>query len=154
MSNSEILAFDSHMDLFKILDVTMKRFTGRELGTPRGVIWTRHHKPEEAIPAISADASAIAFAVKIKTEKEIWVYSVPPAWWEIEQSSSPESQHAEEVDNNLDAFESIKLPALDEGAAPETISHLQWVESSDEEQDRLVAVVSTVNVAVPEDVIP
>lgn len=154
--NNEILAFDYHMDRFKIFDVSMKRFTNRELGTPQETVWTRHHKLEEAIPAIAADASCIAFAVRSKTDKEIWVYHVPDSWWEPELTSSPESESSESTATSsiLDAAESIKIPAVEEGAPPETITNLQWVETNDPEVDRLVALVSTINIAVPEEVVP
>ncbi|KIW00716.1 uncharacterized protein PV09_07701 [Verruconis gallopava] len=152
--NSEILAFDSHLDQFKVYDVTMKRFTSRELGTPEEVVWTRHHKPEESVPAISEDASTIAVAVRSKVEKEIWVYHVPPSWWEPAHTGSPESESSDGSNNALDAAEKIKLFSISEGAPPETITNLQWVQTMEAEIDRLVALVSTSNIVMPEEVVP
>lgn len=151
--NTEILGFDVNSDRYRIFDVTMKRFVERELGLPEGESWSRSDKAEDALPAIASDGDSMAIAIRRKSHKEIWIYSVPSSWWDAQETDTPESENEEVNHYGLIPTRNIKLPQREDGAPPETITCMQWLESKDASFDRLVALVSTVNMAMPEEVV-
>jgi hypothetical protein len=147
-----LLAFDSHSDRYRVYDVALKRFTKQELSVPFGVRWSRSDRLEDALPAISGDASCAAIAVRLKSSRELWVYNIPPRWREGDIDENPAGEHNEE--HEISPLRRVLLPPKEDGAPPESITYLRWLQSSSIPTGRLVALVSTVTLAMPEEVVP
>lgn len=147
-----LLAFDSHSDRYRVYDVALKRFTKQELSVPFGVRWSRSDRLEDALPAVSGDASSAAIAVRLKSGRELWVYNIPPRWREGDIDENPDGEHNEE--HEISPLRRVPLPAKEDGAPPESITYLRWLQNSHAPTGRLVALVSTVTLAMPEEAVP
>lgn len=147
-----LLAFDSHSDRYRVYDVALKRFTKQELSVPFGVRWSRSDRLEDALPAISGDASCAAVAVRLKSGRELWIYNIPARWREGDIDESPDREHNEE--HEISPLRRVPLPAKEEGTPPESITYLRWLQNSHAPTGRLVALVSTVTLAMPEEATP
>lgn len=147
-----LLAFDSHLDRYRVYDIALKRFTKQELSLPFGVRWSRSDRLEDALPAISGDASCAAIAVRLKSGRELWVYNIPRRWREGDIDENPDGEHNEE--HEISPLRRVPLPAKEDGAPPESITYLRWLQNSHSPTGRLVALVSTVTLAMPEEAVP
>ncbi|KAE9979554.1 hypothetical protein EG328_000807 [Venturia inaequalis] len=147
-----LLAFDSHSDRYRVYDVALKRFTKQELSVPFGVRWSRSDRLEDALPAVSGDASCAAIAVRLKSGRELWVYNIPTRWREGDIDEDPDGEHNEE--HEISPLRRVPLPAREDGTPPESITYLRWLQNSHAPTGRLVALVSTVTLAMPEEAVP
>jgi hypothetical protein len=147
-----LLAFDSHSDRYRVYDVGLKKFTKQELSIPFGMRWSRSDRLEDALPAVTGDASCAAIAVRLKTSRELWVYSIPPRWREGDIDESSNGEHNEE--HEISPLRRVLLPPKEDGAPPESITYLRWLQNASKSTGRLVALVSTVTLAMPEEVVP
>jgi hypothetical protein len=147
-----LLAFDSHSDRYRVYDVALKRFTKQELSVPFGVRWSRSDRLEDALPAVSGDASCAAVAVRLKSSRELWVYNIPPRWREGDIDENSDGEHNEE--HEISPLRRVLLPPKEDGAPPESITFLRWLQSLSTPAGRLVALVSTVTLAMPEEAVP
>jgi hypothetical protein len=152
-SVNEVLAFDSHVDRYGLFDIAMKRFSGQKLDPPEDVRWSRSDRVEDALPAVSCDGSYAAVAVRSKGNKEVWAYHLPSDWRE-RGLESPVGTETDEDDDNITPLQRIKLPQKEEGAPPENITCLRWMQLLDAPVERLVVLISTVTLSVPEEVVP
>jgi hypothetical protein len=152
-SVNEVLAYDSHANRYGIFDVTMKRFSGQKLDPPEGERWSRSDRVEDALPAVSCDGSYAAVAVRSKGNKEVWAYYLPSDWRERGLESGGNADSGED-DDNISPLQRIKLPPKEEGAPPENITCLRWMQLIDAPVERLVVLISTVTLSVPEEVVP
>ncbi|QDS70472.1 hypothetical protein FKW77_009998 [Venturia effusa] len=147
-----LLAFDSHSDRYRVYDVALKRFTKQELSLPFGLGWSRSDRLEDALPAISGDASCAAIAVRLKSGRELWIYNVPPRWREGDIDEDPDGEYNEE--HEISPTRRVPLPAKEDGAPPESITYLRWLQNAQSPTGRLVALVSTVTLSMPEEAVP
>jgi hypothetical protein len=152
-SGSEVLAFDSHADRYSIFDVPMKRFSGQKLDLPDGLRWSRSDRIEDALPAVTCDGSYAAVAVRTHGNREVWAYYLPPDWRERGLDSNSANENDEDGDN-VAPLQRIQLPAKEEGAPPENITCLRWMQLIGAPVERLVVLISTVTLSVPEEVVP
>ncbi|KAF2418663.1 hypothetical protein EJ08DRAFT_52224 [Tothia fuscella] len=152
-SVNEVLAFDSHADRYSIWDITMKRFAGQKLAPPKDLRWSRSERFDDALPAVSCDGSHAALAVRFKGKKEVWTYHLAPDWRERATDSNMGSEEAFNNDD-ISPLQRIQLPSKDEGASPENITCLRWMEYNDAPIERLVVLISSATHSMPEDVVP
>ncbi|TID15952.1 hypothetical protein E6O75_ATG09010 [Venturia nashicola] len=147
-----MLAFDSNSDRYRVYDVALKRFTKQELSIPFGVRWSRSDRLEDALPAVSGDASCAAIAVRLKSGRELWVYHIPSRWREGDIDENLDGENNEE--HEISPLRRVPLPAKEDGAPPESITYLRWLQNPHAPTGRLVALVSTVTLAMPEEAAP
>jgi hypothetical protein len=142
--NCEMLAYSSGR--FGLFDTVMKQFTGKQLGIPEDVQLSRSERYEDALPGVSSNGINIAAAVRFKDHSEVWTYRLPPGWRD-DMDSSEEQPSTQ----NLPPLQRLELPRKAETTPNDSISCLQWVQLPSGPVDRLIALVSTVALAMPED---
>lgn len=152
---SELLAFDSEKERYGLFDINSKNFVDRNLGMPEDFRWTRAERMEDTLPAISADASHIAVAVRLKDNSEIWLYHVPRQWRDVDSAHDSGNDLAEQL-STLTPNLRLRLPSREDNQAPERLVCLRWLRSNVNipSRGRLFALVSTVTLSMPEDVVP
>jgi hypothetical protein len=146
---SELIGFNPQSEQFGIFDTAMKMFNGKTLGIPDDVTWSRSQRFDDTLPAVSKTGLHIATAVRLKESSEIWTYEMSSQWREEDlPSSSLSIANAE-----LTPIHRLLLPSRGDNAPPESIICLRWIETS-ESVERLLALINTVNLSMPEDVVP
>ncbi|KAF2404672.1 hypothetical protein EJ06DRAFT_215573 [Trichodelitschia bisporula] len=148
---NELLAYDAQAARFAVFDMTAKRFSSKKLDPPPDVRWGRSERPEDPLPAISSDGRSAAVAVRLKSSKEIWVYRIPPSWRDDASPTSPSS--AGDIPA-LTPCQRAPLPPKDEAAPAELLTCVRWLQPPTGPTQRLIALLSTVTLAMPEDVVP
>jgi hypothetical protein len=149
---SELIGFNPQSEQFGIFDTTTNMFNGKMLGIPDDVTWTRSQRFEDALPAVSSTGSHIATAVRLKENSEIWTYEMSSEWREEESSSSSITQSASS--SSLAPKHRLLLPSRHDNGPSDNLICLRWMQLNDVPDERLVALINTVNVSVPEDVVP
>ena len=152
---TELLAFDSEKDRYRLYDINSKRFLNRSLGTPENFRWSRSERLEDSLPAISSDGSHIAVAVRLKDNSEIWLYHVPQNWRDMDSINDSETDLGEAL-STLTPKLRLRLPSRGDNQPPERLVCLRWLSSgiAMPSRDRLFALVSTVTLSMPEDIVP
>lgn len=152
---NELLAFDSEKDRYRLYDINSKKFLDRSLGTPKDFRWSRSERLEDSLPAISNDGSHIAVAVRLKDNSEIWLYHVPQNWRDMDSTNDSEADLGEAL-STLTPKLRLRLPSSGDNQTPERLVCLRWLRSSVNvpSHDRLFALVSTVTLSMPEDIVP
>lgn len=152
---TELLAFDSEKDRYGLFDINSKAFLDRTLGTPDDFRWSRSERLEDALPAISADASHVAVAVRLKDNSEIWLYHVPRQWRDVDSAHDSGNDLAEQL-STLTPTLRLQLPSREDSQPAESLVCLRWLRSNVNipSRGRLFALVSTVTLSMPEDVVP
>ena len=148
---SEMLAYDSKSGRFGIFDAALKQFTGKVLGPPDDIQWSSSDRFEDTLPGVSPNGAHVATAVRLKDHSEIWTYRLPDGWRDSPSTSS--SIGTEDSDSSLVPLQRLGLPQRGENT-PENITCLRWLQIPDAPTERLIALVSTVTLAMPEDVVP
>jgi hypothetical protein len=152
---NELLAFDSHNDRFGVFDISMKQFIGKTLGLPQDFRFTRTERFDDCLPALSSDGSHAAIAVRLKSNHDIWAYHIPENW--VEDDSGGQSPGGQsDGPRKLRPCLRSNLPPRDESSPSETLTCLRWVKASRKrsENGRLVGLISTAALSMPEDVVP
>lgn len=152
---TELLAFDSEKDRYGLFDINSKHFLDRTLGTPDDFRWSRSERLEDALPAISADASHIAVAVRLNDNSEIWLYHIPRQWRDMDSAHDSGNDLAEQL-STLTPSLRLRLPPREDNQPAERLVSLRWLRSNVNvpSRGRLFALVSTVALSMPEDVVP
>lgn len=152
---TELLAFDSENDRYRLYDITSKRFLNRSLGTPDDFRWSRSERLEDSLPAISSDGSHIAVAVRLKDNSEIWLYHVPQNWRDVDSAHDSEADLDDEL-STLTPKLRLRLPSRGDNQPPERLVCLRWLRSNVAvpSRGRLFALVNTVALSMPEDIVP
>jgi hypothetical protein len=149
---SELLAFNPQSEQFGIFDTAMKMFNGKMLGIPEDVTWSRSQRFEDTLPAVSNTGSHIATAVRLKENSEIWTYEMSSEWREEDLPSSSNNQDTDF--SNITPKHRLLLPSRDDNGPSENLICLRWMQVDDVPVERLVALINTVNMSMPEDVVP
>lgn len=148
---NDLLAYCPMTEQFGILDTATKGFNGKMLGIPDDVTWSRSQRYEDALPAVSTNGHYIATAVRLKESSEIWTYEVSEDWREEDESATfgGQSSRVELAPNKR-----LMLPPRLDQAPSETVTCMKWMQHAEDTAERLLALVNTVNLSMPEDVVP
>ena len=150
---NELIGFDANNDQFGIFDVAAKQFIGRTLGIPEDFRFSRAERFDDCLPAVTADVSHAATVVRLKDKHEIWMYRLPESWSEDDDGQSRE--YDSDASRKLRPSLQSALPRRGESSPAETFSCLRWVnpKASGSRSYRLVGLISTAALSVPEDVV-
>jgi len=153
---TELLAYNSEKEQYSLFDVTSKNFVDRSLGTPEDFRWSRSERFEDTQPALSADASHVAVAVKLKDSSEIWLYHVPRLWRDLDSAHDSANDSAEEQISVLTPDLRLRLPQREDNQPSERLICLRWLKSNVNipARGRLFALVSSAGLSMPEDIVP
>jgi hypothetical protein len=126
---NELFAFNAEEDTWGVYDIACQRFTQRKMFLPDQQRWTRSEFIDDAMPAVSPDASLAAVALRMRGTTSIWLYQIPG--WDFK----PISEKA-----NLSPIQPcFCIPILNQRDAYQEISALRWVRLNSNVQ-RLLAV--------------
>ncbi|KAF2666385.1 hypothetical protein BT63DRAFT_428155 [Microthyrium microscopicum] len=144
---SELLAIHSQWGRFGLFDAALKNFTGKSLGIPDEVAWSETERFEDTLPGVSSNGSQIATAVRLETGGEIWTYKLPTGWRDEATLDAAGAM-------GLAPVQRLVLPSKGNAASPETVSCLKWLQLDNAPIERLLALVVTAPLGMPEDVEP